>query len=176
MPARRSRRLVIDASVAGTSGEKNERGQRCRDFLNAVREICHHVVMTSEIEAEWKRHSHLFARQWQRSMTARRKVRFVNLIVDDELRGKIGRTAARDRDREAMLKDVLLIEAARETDHTVISLDETARGLFGKAARSVGELRNIVWVNPEAVDERPISWLENGAKPEKGRRLGSGSG
>jgi hypothetical protein len=108
-------------------------------------------------------------------MTARRKVRFVNLIVDDELRGKIGRTAARDRDREAMLKDVLLIEAAMETDHTVISLDEAARGLFGKAAQSVGELRSIVWVNPEMVDEHPIPWLENGAKPEKRRRLGSGS-
>jgi hypothetical protein len=65
-----------------------------------------------------------------------------------------------------------LIEAAKTTDETVISLDETVRNLFISAARHVGELRTIVWINPDKTEEQPITWLENGAKHEKKRSLG----
>ncbi|MGH7596646.1 MAG: hypothetical protein ACREOI_09850 [bacterium] len=73
-----------------------------------------------------------------------------------------------------MLKDIHLIEAAKTTDQTVIALDETVRKLFVAAGQRVGEMRNIVWVNPDKVEEQPISWLENGAKLEKKRLLGFG--
>jgi hypothetical protein len=41
-------------------------------------------------------------------------------------------------------------------------------------AVQVDELKEIVWVNPPKIEEeKPIEWLENGAKPEKERMLGN---
>lgn len=71
-----------------------------------------------------------------------------------------------------MQKDFHLLEAARETDQTIISLDETVRGLFARATQHVGEIRDIVWVNPEYnEEEEPLVWLQNGAPPEDHRKL-----
>jgi hypothetical protein len=104
-------------------------------------------------------------------MVARKKVEYLDDVSDSSLRGKIEWSAANMRDAEAMQKDCCLIEAAIATDRTVISLDNTARALFAAAACNVGELRSIVWVNPERVEEEPILWLENGARSERKRRL-----
>ena len=178
MPARASRCLVIDASVARASGGEDATyptSKRCRDFLTAVRIICHRIVMTPEISREWKKHQSNFARQWHVSMQARRKVCRVDAAPNDGLYNKVKREAANEKDREAMLNDLHLVEAALATDQIVVSLDEAARGLFADTAQRVGELKNVVWVNPDRADERPVRWLEEGARPEKGRQLGSGA-
>ena len=178
MPARASRCLVIDASVARASGGEDATyptSKRCRDFLTAVHRICHRVVMTSEIGREWKEHQSNFARQWRVSMQARRKVCRVDVTPNDMLYDKVKQEAANDKTHQAMLNDLHLIEAALITDRTVVSLDESARGLFAEMAERVGELKNVSWVNPDRVDEQPIRWLEEGARPEKSRRLGSGA-
>ncbi len=71
-----------------------------------------------------------------------------------------------------MQKDFHLLEAALETDKTVISLDQTVRTLFAQAAQQVGEIRDVVWVNPDrTVEEQPIVWLQNGAPNEAHRQL-----
>ena len=90
--------------------------------------------------------------QWRLSMVARRKVYHVNPAIDEALRNKIERTAIRESDLEAMRKDFCLIEAALATDKIVISLDEVVRTLFATAAGSVGEIRRVVWVNPDKTD------------------------
>ncbi len=74
--------------------------------------------------------------------------------------------------REAMLEDVILIEAALATDMTVASLDETVRGHYRRAFNSVQALKNVVWVNPDKEDEKPIIWLREGANPDEERKLG----
>jgi hypothetical protein len=55
----------------------------------------------------------------------------------------------------------------------VISLDDnTARKFFSEASVKIDELKDIVWVNPDKVDEeQPIEWLRNGAKVESDRLL-----
>jgi hypothetical protein len=174
MAARRSKRLVIDASVArsaGTESAIDPTSIYCRDFLKAVRTICHQIVMTREIGEEWQRHRSSFARQWLSSMTARRKVHRLGEVLDKVLRGRIERVIAGEKNAEAVRKDYRLIEAALATDRIVISLDESARELFATAAPKVGELRLIVWVNPERSEEEPILWLDNGARSEKKRLL-----
>jgi hypothetical protein len=105
-------------------------------------------------------------------MEGRRKVYRPDVSSNEELRDKIKRAATNDKERQAMLKDIHLIETAMAADRIVVSLDETARRLFITVATRVGELRNIVWVNPERAEEEPIHWLENGAKAEKKRKLG----
>ena len=71
-----------------------------------------------------------------------------------------------------MLKDFHLVEAALVTDHTVIALDEIVRALFGTACQTIGQMRTIIWVNPDKPEEQAIAWLEAGAAPERHRQLG----
>jgi hypothetical protein len=169
------KRIVVDASVARASGgvdAVHHRSKGCRDFLEAVRKICHTVVLTPEILAEWKAHRSKFARRWLVAMYARRKVYRVDDTPDEALRKKIGLSTATSKQREAMLKDIHLIEAARATDWTVASSDNTVRELFSTACDKVGEMRMIIWVNPDRADEEPLMWLADGAKAVKERRLG----
>ena len=92
--------------------------------------------------------------------------------VNQALRDEIEGTATRETEIEVMRKDFHLLEAARSTDQAIISLDETVRGLFARATQHVGEIRDIVWVNPERTEEEePIEWLKNGAPPDDHRKL-----
>jgi hypothetical protein len=171
-----SRRLVIDASVARSAGGENAvfpTSKHCRDFLKAVLDICHHVVLTPEIREEWHKHRSGYARRWLVSMFARKKAELSESVENKELRNKIDIAAKDEKSKTAMLKDVLLLEAALASDETVVSLDETVRGLFTELASNLGEIGNVIWVNPDLKEEEPLLWLENGAKPEKHRRLGA---
>ena len=168
--------MVIDASVARSSGGEDAvfpTSKNCRDFLKAVLEICHHVVLTPEIREEWYKHKSNFARRWLVSMFARKKAELIDSSEDRMLRSKIDQASQNEKARAAMLKDVHLLEAALVTDEIVVALDETVRALFIEAAVSVGEIRNIVWINPDRADEEPLPWLEGGAKSDKERRLGA---
>ena len=175
MRSRDSKRLVIDTDVAQASGDEDATDPRainCRDFLKEVRSQEHRVVMTREISDEWKRHRSGFAFEWRVSMNARRRVVDIDPPEDEELRDKVTKTASDENESEAMQKDFHLLEAALATDQTVISLDETVRGLFKQASQQVGEIRDIIWVNPDrTAEEQPIAWLQNGAPPEPHRQL-----
>ena len=170
-----SKRLVIDTDVAQAAGSEtatHPRAKHCRDFLQEVLLLGHSVVMTQEISNEWKRHRSSFARRWRVSMDARKKVYRVNAPVDEELRNKIEKTATNQDEIEDMQKDFHLLEAAWATDQTIISLEEIIRQLFARAAQRVGEIRDIVWVNPERTEEEePLVWLQNGASPDDHRKL-----
>ena len=175
MRSRDSKRLVIDTDVAQSSGDEDAidpRAIHCRDFLKEVRSQDHKVVMTREISDEWKRHQSRFALEWRVSMDAQRKIDRINPPEDEELQAKVTTKTNKADEIEAMEKDFHLLQAALATDQTIISLDETARGLFKRASQQVGEIRNIIWVNPDrTAEEDPIVWLQNGAPPEIHRRL-----
>ena len=146
MPVKRSKRLVIDASVARSAGGETAvfpTSKHCRDFLRATLETGHRVVMTPAISEEWRRNQSRFARQWLVSMTARKKVQRLEPIRDKELRRHIGHDAIHENDGETMLKDCLLIEAAAVTDRRIISLDERVRALFSGIAQKGRKLRRI---------------------------------
>ena len=170
-----STRIVIDASVAGRAGRierSHPAGRRCREFLEAVRMICHRLVMTPEISQEWANHQASFARKWRVRMAARRKTDSLEVARNPSLLRKLKKVAASNEQREEMLKDWPLIEAAMVADGRIASLDERARKLFAGACQLVAELRRIVWVNPERSDEDALGWLERGAKLEQDRMLG----
>ena len=175
MRVRNSKRLVIDADVAQASGSEtatHPRAEHCRDFLSSVLSLSYRLVMTETINNEWKNHQSRFARRWRVSMDARKKIDRINPPADEELQNKVTNTASVENEVEAMQKDFHLLHAALATDQTVISLDETIRGLFKRASQQVGEIRNIIWVNPDrTAEEQPIVWLQNGAPPEAHRHL-----
>ncbi len=107
-------------------------------------------------------------------MFARKKAKMIGSAEDQKLRDKIAQASQSEKARAEMLKDIHLLEAALMTDEIVVALDETVRALFIKAAISVGEIRNVVWINPGQADEAPLPWLEGGAKSDKKRCLGAG--
>ncbi|MBM4086346.1 MAG: hypothetical protein FJ272_16295 [Planctomycetes bacterium] len=147
--------------------------KNCRDFLLAVLRICHQAVFAEPLAQEWHDHQSSFASHWRVSMMARKKLLHSLTIPErPKLRVKIEAIVARPKSREAILKDVHLLEAALATDGTIVSLDEEARGITAAVATRVGELRSIIWVNPDKADEQAISWLEEGAKPESKRAIG----
>lgn len=176
MAKKTSKRLVIDASVAGATGAEDAihpATKQCRQFLTAVLEICHRLVMTPEIADEWRRHQSPFTRRWRRRMTARKKVDPYDPPTDDALADRLRRLAFTDKEREAMSKDMLLIHAAMAADQRIVALDDKARRLFSRAAADVATLRNLVWVNPDGTDEGLLDWLKDGAPAEAERTLGA---
>jgi hypothetical protein len=105
-------------------------------------------------------------------MVARKRVCWIEAPPDEELRRKIEQGTAHERKRNAMLKDIHLVEAALQADKIVVSLDETVRGCFHETAERETVLRTLMWVNPCREEETPVEWLHGGAKLEKARMLG----
>ena len=176
MSKKDTKRVVIDTDVVKASGGEtttHPTSKNCRDFLMTVRALNYRVVMSAEIRKEWNEHASNFARRWWGAMERRKKVCDIgNPPRDKNLRTKISSTARSEKQIETMEKDFHLLNAALATDQSIISLDETVRGLFARASQRVGEIRNIIWVNPDRVaEEEPISWLQNGAPPEPHRQL-----
>ncbi|MBD2325268.1 hypothetical protein [Alkalinema sp. FACHB-956] len=172
-----SKRLVVDASIARSCGDATATyptSVRCRDFLLVLRDCKHKVVMTQEIRAEWDKHQSRFARQWLRGMISRKQfIALPAVSIDQTLWEAIEAMADTDPQRAAMVKDILLLEAALATDRSIVSLDEkTARRFFTQAAQKIAKLREIVWVNPDRLEEEPIEWLKAGAPADAERMLG----
>jgi hypothetical protein len=109
-------------------------------------------------------------------MYARKKVARVDAPINEALRQKTAQTANTSKDQQALLKDMHLIEAALAADRVVVALDEEVRKLLREAARIVGELSGILWVNPATEAEEALRWLKDKAKHERHRLLGFDKG
>jgi hypothetical protein len=171
----RSRMLVIDASIAMAAGEvsMHPTSRNCREFLQTVLKVCHRMVMTDPIKEEWMKHQSRFARQWQTSMMARRKVEFVEVAAHLSLERRITRVESDEAIAAVMEKDRRLIEAALMTEQRVISLDDRMREHLHAHVSRLPEVQSICWVNPNKSEEQAIAWLESGAPAERTRMLKS---
>ena len=174
MPRKKSRQLVIDADVACAAGGEDAvhpTSKSCREFLRSVLEVCHRLVVTDSLVAEWNSHQSNFARTWRAQMVARKKVVLYKQRSRRRLRSRVERTAATVSDVDILRKDFHLLESAMDRDNTIVSMDETVRSLLKTACASVAEIRDVIWVNPSCDGESVIEWLERGARPERQRRL-----
>lgn len=173
--SRHSKILVIDASIARSASGPSALdpiATHCGDCLTAVLEICHHVILTPEIREEWDRHQSNFTAQWRSSMIARKKVHLKNVAPDATLRERLNTLPIRDKDKQAILKDARLVEAALAADQTILSRDDSVRDLLAQVSFRITSLKAIVWVNPINVEENCLTWLQEGAQPEKHRQIG----
>lgn len=196
MASGKSRLLVIDTSVAGAAGRYNTKppSKPCRDFLTAVLEICHHIVITPDLREEWNRHQTEFVSEWCGTMIAKKKFHFIRPDENKALRDKIEESATNalavkagrispkslsqlkedapnEQALEAMLKDLRLLEAAMATDRIVVSLDNSVRNLFAAATEQIQEIKDIVWINPNENSAQVIIWLEKGAIAQRAVQL-----
>jgi hypothetical protein len=70
-----TRRIVVDASIAQSAGMGlHPSSQRSREFLLDMLSICHKVVTSQEISAEWKNHASKFSIGWLAAMRSRGKI------------------------------------------------------------------------------------------------------
>jgi hypothetical protein len=172
---RRSRQLVVDASIAhgaGSPAATHPTPMRCRAFLQEIEaQRGYAMVWTEAIADEWRRHASPFAIRWRVKMASAQRIADVDGERDDELREAIEVAAAAMNAGGIMQKDTRLVEAALATERTVTSLDDRARGWFARTAGRIRRLAKIVWVNPDVPEESPIDWLRSGAKPERARTL-----
>jgi hypothetical protein len=169
----RSRVLVIDASVAHAAGETSMHptSKSCREFLQAVLNICHCMAMTPDIQEEWNRHQSRFARRWRTLMMARKKIESVDIGPHFSLKKRIEREIGKKYLVEVE-KDRRLIEAAIATEQRVVSLDDLVREILRDHSAKLSEVQSICWVNPCTPDEQAVAWLESGAPAERTRMLG----
>ena len=187
-----SKSLVIDTNVVRSASDQPQSYNQelseiltfnnCYHFLNTVLDSEHKIFMTQEIRDEWykrrqdtgKPYISLFSQRWYREMIDREKVIEDLIAPDDLLKERVINTAKPEavKQKEDILKDYFLLEAALASDKTVISLDDkTARKLFSQASQNIDEIKEIVWVNPDKSEEKPIEWLMNGALAETERFL-----
>lgn len=160
-----SRRIVVDTSIARAAGPEDATHTtsiNCRDFLKAMLNFKHQLVMTPDLAEEWRKHSSKFAVSWRKSMYARKLACFQKVNTDADLSGRIASCCADVGVRDAVLKDYLLIEASLCTDQTISSLDDLVRGYFAAICHSVGEIGEIQWINPDR-DGGAKEWLIAGA-------------
>jgi hypothetical protein len=146
--------------------------RNCREFLQAVLQVCHRMVLTAAIQEEWNRHQSKFARTWRRAMMARKKIERVNIPDERSLERRITRTVGVAAIAAIIEKNRRLIEAAVAAEKRVASLDDHVRKHIRAHRDKLPELRNVCWVNPSDPTEEAVTWLESGAPLDPYRTLG----
>jgi hypothetical protein len=117
--------------------------------------------MTKEIAAEWKRHKSRFATSWRASMTARKRVVWLEDSALPSLRKRASKFNE-GRCRAVIEKDLHLIEAAIASDRTVLSRDGRAGACFRVFAENESSIRDVAWVCPVQNEAHLHGWLKEG--------------
>ena len=173
LPERHRKRMVIDADVARAASPSNstEAGQ-CFKFLVAFQKCHHKAVFSNELWGEWLENRSRYAWRWMREMRGRRLVVRIPDPADTALRMRIHQIAESTAALEAMNKDVHLLEAALTTDRIVASKEKEAHTHFAGVCDRIGEIRDIVWINPVVEEDACAGWLKQGAPEKQHRQLG----
>jgi hypothetical protein len=151
-----STRYVVDATVAQAAGSSEARvSRRCREFLMDMYIICHRVVVTKEIVREWDVHRSKFFVMWLSWMKKKNKLADCGDCTLPSLRRALEGLDCEDVERETMLDDLHLVEAALAADRRIVSLDRHARTLFEGVAGGVEGPDRVEWLDPLLGDRPP---------------------
>src|SRR5437879_6419121 len=105
-----SKRLVIDTSVARSSGRgdsQNTTSISCRAFLSEMKDNTkHQAVMSEALELEWSNNQSNFARRWLVAMESRSRVFHTEIPTKGKLRHQVEHAAEKKSECDAMLKDM----------------------------------------------------------------------
>jgi hypothetical protein len=144
---RRSRLLVVDASVAQSAGEtENPVSSCCRNALVSIRDICHRVIMTEAIQEEWHHHTSGFARKWLVSMYAKKKVHKCDAAQLSHVEETCNGLSATEQD--GLRKDLCLLEAACAGDGIIVTRDDVIQEIWHKCSDQLAVPKPIHWINP----------------------------
>lgn len=161
---------MVDASVARQCGNvttNNSMSLQCRNVLVEIEKHDHMVVISEAIRHEWRTHASTYAWHWLADMISRNRHVAVDPTVDKALRDAVSRLSKPDR--EAAWKDLLLIEAALDSDQRVISRDDVMRSILHYISYDVVRIGAVHWVNPAA--DQCLPWIIVGAPEDSDLKL-----
>lgn len=165
-------RLVVDASIAQSAGTSDvPESLYCRECLNAVRDSGHIAVFSDQLLSEWHEHASSLSRRWRKSMVARRRIERAEGEEFGELLNRACACLAKNKWREAFVKDFHMVRAALATDRTILSKETEFPKLLAIAASSIRVFSTIVYGNPAIDGDDCVAWIASGAKPEETRRI-----
>jgi len=143
------RNLVVDASIMHSSGTAEQGTSKAsREALDAILRICHHVILTSDIREEWKRHASGYSQSWHVAMESKKKVNNLDSVNVEELASAIAESYMNSTDRERVEKDAPLINAALCSDKVIVTYDERLKKTMEKYSPLASISARIKWVNP----------------------------
>ncbi len=160
--------MVIDADIARAAGETvHPVSGNCRNFLEAVKNNGHILVMTHEICDEWNRHQSNFSRCWRKYMVSRKQFRMLKIQKNEKSERELPALGLTDKQEKIALKDCHLVDAAIKSGKTIASGDDEAKYVFSVASEKKIILKDLIWVNPKTMGTVLTGWLENKNRPEK---------
>lgn len=173
MSRARSRRLVVDANVAGAAGVSGARTSTfSRLFLESIRDsTIHLVILTPAISDEWKRHMSLWTRGWLTEMTSKKRIDRIVVLEHAEFRACIRRAGFGERRTRETEKDAHLVEAALVSDQVVCSLEVQAPKNFRRVGKIFGQIRNVTWADVNLDPAITAEWLRRGAHARRDWQL-----
>lgn len=153
--------MVIDADIAHSAGESDHPiSSNCRNFLEAVKENGHQLVMTKEIRDEWNRHRSVYSTRWSVLMVSRKQVKMIRIDENKKTESDLPNWGLTDKQKKIALKDCRLIDAALQSGKIVASGDKKARDVFSIASEKEKKLRTLIWVNPKEGKTELTNWIK----------------
>lgn len=162
-----SKRFVIDTSIAKSAGREDAvhpTSQNCRNFLLAILDNGHCLVLTPDISAEWKTHASSFTQEWRATMYQKGRIYLGNVPQLLELKQEVLNCCETVHIQKIVEKDWLLVEAALAYDKLIASYEQKCYRHFKTVSFQVTQLQTICWLNLMEQSEAVFSWLENGAR------------
>lgn len=99
-------------------------------------------------------------------MVARKLVVTADPQPDQQLLDTLNTLPLADTDKQAVRKDLHLVDAALATDNTILSCDQALRELLIVVASDIRRLRAICFANPTHETAVLLVWLRDGAPHE----------
>lgn len=147
MNAVKSLHVVVDTTVARAAGLTDHPiSSACREQLDRIRRICHKVLYSKAIGDEWRKHEGAYFRTWLRSMYSKKKV--INSGSASTHIQVSSITELTEKEREALEKDLHLIEAACQGNGIIVTLDKRIEEIWEKLPQKVRTARPITWIDP----------------------------
>ncbi|MBN1961387.1 MAG: hypothetical protein JW841_10610 [Deltaproteobacteria bacterium] len=161
---KKSRLLVVDASVARSAGEtQHPVSSACREYLNSILEICHRIAVNDEIKKEWSKHKSRFTSKWLCSMAARRKpmqtVTSATFTIDIKCYSK--------NDQPKIQKDLCLLKAALAADKIIITRDQKILEILNKQPTGAKLAKQITWINPDTESAETLKSMQTKSPHKK---------
>lgn len=182
MSRRYTHALVVDTSVAQAAGSKGSvapRSVSCRTALDQMLASVIGVVMSRALWKEWsdvdpatgRKHMSPYSSRWLTQMKGRKLYWYVcPPPTSSTLIQAIDQHLPTDGARAAVRKDLLLVDAALDSDRRVLSLDDTVQGHLRSLSAYEADIADIHWTNPQ--DARCVTWMSTGASDEQRLTLG----
>jgi hypothetical protein len=168
--------LIVDVSVARSSGDENARNPdavACRETLKAI--INHgniFLIITDAILDEWMKIDSITERtyasrcaiKWLISMRSKRRIREIEPININEF-DRCAQDILIPEHLSELRKDSHLFYAALSSDRKVISNDKKCWQYAIDISDCYLRIKNLHWVNPN--DPYCIDWISSGAEDDQ---------